>query len=114
MLSVLTRALTSVNAPCRFQMKPADDKTDYTSLPCICCVHNFCGACELVQLANIADRRAARGAPVCTPIKNPAMEAQAAMMAQMQAQLAQQQLMMQAQQLQAGAPMTAAPAPTTM
>jgi hypothetical protein len=90
------------------QMKPADDATDYTTCGQVCCMHAFCGSCELIQLANVADIRKAKGNPVVTPISNPALMASMAMMQQMQ----MNNMMMQQQQMQMQqqANMNAAPA----
>ena len=80
------------------QMKPDGNKTDYTECSQVCFVHYFCGACELIQIANVAERRKAEGHPVVTPISNPAQ------MQVMQAQLALQQAQLTQQQAAAAAP----------
>jgi len=84
-------------------MRPKNLKTDYATCPYLCCfnqVNNYlcphsgisllgifsCGACALVQMANVADRRRAEGRPVVTQVVNPQLEAQLQMMQQMQAQ----------------------------
>ena len=67
-------------------MKPAHDKSDYTSCAQVCFVHHVfcCGTCELIQLANAADLRHTAGHPVATPIANPMLMQQMQQMQQMQ------------------------------
>ncbi len=91
-------------------MKPKDDKTDYTSCPNVCLINSpcLCGCCELIRLANVADKRKLEGRPVVTPIANPLLMAQLQQMQQMQMNVAM--LQMQQQQAAAAAP-AAAPAP---
>jgi hypothetical protein len=82
--------------PLRLQMKPKDNKTDYTDCKLVCCVHTLttCGVCELCQLNNVADLRKSQGKPVATPIANPELMQQIAMMQNVQ----MNQMMMQQQQ----------------
>ena len=72
-------------------MKPKDNTTDFTACYHVCCLHSYCGCCELCQLANVADRRIDAKLPVATPIANPLLMQQMAQMAQIQ----MQQVMMQ-------------------